>query len=75
MGKNSSNLLFLAIGAAVGAAVGYVVASDKKEQWIAEINNLVDRVKKNVSGCCCSDPDCECHEEETGLNELSENEE
>lgn len=31
MNKTGSNLLFLAIGAALGAAVGYVAASDKRK--------------------------------------------
>lgn len=48
MKKCNSNLLFLAIGAAVGTAVGYVVASDKKEEWMDDINHLVDRIKCNV---------------------------
>lgn len=48
MKKCSSNLLFLALGAAVGTAVGYVIASDKKEEWLEEINNVVDRIKCNV---------------------------
>lgn len=46
MKKCESNLLFLAIGAAVGTAVGYVIASDKKEEWLEEINRLVNKIKR-----------------------------
>ena len=50
MNKTGSNLLFLAVGLTLGAAVGYVVASDKKEEWLRDITKLVDKVKSNVSG-------------------------
>ena len=46
MKKCESNLLFLAIGAAVGTAVGYVIASDKKEEWLEDISRLVNKIKR-----------------------------
>lgn len=45
MNKTSSNLLFLAIGAALGAAVGYIAASDKKEEWMRSMSSLGSKIK------------------------------
>lgn len=45
MNKTGSNLLFLAIGAALGAAVGYIAASDKKDEWLRSINSLGRKIK------------------------------
>ncbi len=39
----------LAIGAAIGAAATYVATSDKKEEWLEDLNHLVDKVKDNVN--------------------------
>ncbi len=49
MDRTRSNLIFLAVGAAVGAAIGYVIASDKKEQWLKEADNLVGKIKRAVA--------------------------
>ena len=43
---NSKLLLGLAIGAAIGAAFVYVATSDKKEEWISEINEIAQKAKE-----------------------------
>jgi hypothetical protein len=42
---DSKLLLGLLVGAAVGVAIGYLAATDKKEQIIDELNSLVGKVK------------------------------
>ena len=41
-------LLGLGIGIALGAAIGYILGTDKKEEWLEQANEFVDKVKTNV---------------------------
>ncbi|MDR0334147.1 MAG: YtxH domain-containing protein [Dysgonamonadaceae bacterium] len=41
-------LLGLGIGIALGAAIGYILGTDKKEEWLEQANVFVDKVKANV---------------------------
>lgn len=48
--KNSESkiLLGLGIGVALGAAVGYIMGTDKKEEWLEQANEFADKVRANV---------------------------
>ena len=46
---DSKLLLGLLIGGAVGAAIGYLAATDKREQLIDELNDVVGKVKSTVN--------------------------
>lgn len=48
MDNSRSNLVFLAVGIAIGTALGYVAASDKREEWLKEAGNLVGKIKRAV---------------------------
>lgn len=48
MKSDGKLLLGLSIGLALGAAVGYVLSSDKKEEWLEQANTLADKVKVGV---------------------------
>ena len=39
----------LLLGLVVGAAVGYLAATDKKEQLLDELNNVVGKVKEGFN--------------------------
>ncbi|NDW09923.1 YtxH domain-containing protein [Dysgonomonas sp. 520] len=45
MGKASTNILFLAVGAAIGAAVTYIATSDHRDEWLHEAGKLVRKIK------------------------------
>lgn len=48
--KNQSRLILAFIaGAAAGAAVAYLVTSDKGEEIIDEIRNLASKIRENVN--------------------------
>jgi hypothetical protein len=48
--RNQSRLILAFIaGAAAGAAVAYLVTSDKGEEMLGEIRNLAGKIKTNVS--------------------------
>ncbi len=46
---DSKFLLGLVIGGAVGAAIGYLAATDKREQLIDELNDVVGKVRSTVN--------------------------
>lgn len=50
MSRTSTNLLFLAVGAALGAAVTYVATSDHKEEWLDQAGKLIDKIKGTITG-------------------------
>ena len=46
---DSKLLLGLVVGACVGAAVGYLAATDKREQLLEELNGVVGKVKEGFN--------------------------
>ncbi|MDR3268074.1 MAG: YtxH domain-containing protein [Tannerella sp.] len=44
---DSKLLLGLVIGGVVGAAVGYLIATDKKEQILDELNEVAGKIKNS----------------------------
>ncbi|MDD3788273.1 MAG: YtxH domain-containing protein [Petrimonas sp.] len=48
MKSEAKLLLGLGIGVALGAAVGYIMGSDKKEEWLEQANEFADKVRANV---------------------------
>jgi hypothetical protein len=49
MSRTFSNILFLAAGAAIGAAAVYVATSDKRDEWLESAAKMVDRIKNTVA--------------------------
>lgn len=50
MGKAGSNLLFLAVGAAIGAAVGYIAAYDKRDELLHDLVDYAYKIKDSLKG-------------------------
>lgn len=48
MKSEAKLLLGLGIGIALGAAVGYILGSDQKEEWLEQANAFADKVRANV---------------------------
>lgn len=48
MKSEAKLLLGLGIGVALGAAVGYIMGSDRKEEWLEQANEFADKVRANV---------------------------
>lgn len=46
---DSKFLLGLVIGGAVGAAIGYLATTDKREQLIDELNDVIGKVRSSVN--------------------------
>lgn len=49
MEKNSINLLLAFVaGAAIGATLGFVIASGKADEWISDLKEKTNKVKDEV---------------------------
>ena len=53
MNSESKLLLGLGIGVALGAAIGYIVGSDRKEEWLEQANEFADKVIPGTVGAIC----------------------
>jgi len=47
MKSEAKLLLGLGIGVALGAAIGYIMGSDRKEEWLEQANEFADKVRAN----------------------------
>ena len=48
MNDNSKGMVMFILGAAVGVAVGYYLASDNKEEFIENIKDKVNKAKSDL---------------------------
>lgn len=46
--NNSKILITFIAGAAVGAAIGYLLASGKKDEWLNDLKEFAGKVKDDV---------------------------
>ncbi|MDR1454122.1 MAG: hypothetical protein LBJ01_00575 [Tannerella sp.] len=51
---DSKLLMGLIIGGAIGAAIGYLAATDKKEQILTELNGLFAKAKNAFASAVCA---------------------
>ncbi len=47
--ENSKLVLGLLAGAAIGAAVAYLLTTDKKEQWVEDAGCLLGKAKESLA--------------------------
>lgn len=57
---DSKLLLGLVVGAAVGATVGYLAATDKKEDILNELNNIVGKAKEGFNSALAKYKEGKC---------------
>ena len=55
MNSESKLLLGLGIGVALGAAIGYIMGTDRREEWLEQANEFADKVKSHEIGCIKSE--------------------
>jgi two-component system response regulator HydG len=48
MKSEAKLLLGLGIGIALGAAVGYIMGTDKREEWLEQANEFADKIRANA---------------------------
>ncbi len=71
MKSEAKLLLGLGIGVALGAAVGYIMGTDKKEEWLEQANAFADKVRANVKSAVYRGKS-EVHDLREDIDDISE---